>query len=213
VEDAKEKCIVEESFWISGNGGAALCAGEFAQTSFASKAANTSAPVAELPGGQRLSAGAGTLLEVTTRKGVIRVFVRDSSTQNSNGVDDSKEEKVVYLGLFCIDRATFGSDELSTVIQDSSRMNLPIAVQRFMQFWLEFHYKFYLEPITPTTFIARLPIFYSQCPETTVLFPVPAPASALPPAVPMPPFPQPHTPPATVTNVKLPNFYGLYNCI
>jgi hypothetical protein len=114
TDDAKEKRKVEHSFWISGNGGTALCAGEFAQTSFASKAANTCAPVVELPGGQRLGAGAGTLLEVTSRTGIIRVFVRDCHTEDSND-ESAKEENIVYLGLFRIKRATLGSDELSTV--------------------------------------------------------------------------------------------------
>lgn len=75
---AKADHTVKEGFWISGSGGAASCAGDFAQTRFASKAASTSAPMANLPGGQHHSAGSGILLEVTSCQGVIRVFNRDS---------------------------------------------------------------------------------------------------------------------------------------
>ena len=75
AEQAKSSRTVQEKFWISGNGGAASYTGELTQTSFASRDANSCAPAAKLPGGQRLSAGAATLLEVASRKGVIRVFV------------------------------------------------------------------------------------------------------------------------------------------
>jgi hypothetical protein len=144
--NAKLNRTVQDKFWISGNGGAASYAGELAQTGFASRDANSAAPAAKLPGGQRLSAGAATLHEVASRKGVIRVFVRDWETKHLPEI----QSQVVYLRIFQIKRVTFDCDDEDTVIADATRLSLPISAQRFMQFRLEFHYKFYLEPLTPT---------------------------------------------------------------
>jgi hypothetical protein len=107
AEKAKRDRTVQSNFWISGNGGAASYAGELAQTGFASKDANSSAPAAKLPVGQQLTAGAVTLLEVASRKGVIRVFVRDWITKHR----PETESRVVYLGIFQIKRVTFECED------------------------------------------------------------------------------------------------------